>query len=75
MLVVFLQPSDSTVTYLTHPLTLQPQVLGYLGHRLMLTVQSEEAVDNLRLTLAQRQQGKLNGVLNGFTIDTLIGQR
>ena len=39
----------------------------------MLTVQTEEAVDDLRLTLAQRQQGKLNGVLNGFAVHTLVG--
>ena len=55
MLVAFPQPADGTVTYLAHPLALQSQILGYLGHRLMLTVQTEEAVDDLRLTLAQRE--------------------
>ena len=39
----------------------------------MFAVKSEEAVDDLRLALTEREEGKLNGILNGLGIDTLIG--
>ena len=41
----------------------------------MFTVETEETIHNLRLALTERQQGKLNGVLNSLGVDALVSLR
>ena len=67
--------ANGLVADLTDTLALQIHILSNLGHRLVLLPDAEEGIHHPTLALVERTEGKLDGGLDCFGVDTLIGQR
>ena len=72
--VGFAEFAYGLVADLADTLALQVHVLSNLSHRLVLLIDAEESIDNLTLTLIERAQGILDGILNSLRMDTLVGK-
>ena len=70
----FAKFTNSFIANLTHSFALEIHILGNLGHRLALLADAEEGIHYPTLALIKRIKGKLDGSLDSFGVNSLIGQ-